>query len=166
MKTFILHVDAFQTGLWAALLQDSKVIAYASISLTAAEKSYINTGREMLGVVVGCHQFHQYLDDRKVICKSYHQASTKIHLKHFSDAPSSLQRLPIKIQLYGVNIQFIPGPKVPLADTLMRANPRGKTLIKGLDVTIHQITPQPQIHIKVQEIKQAAKIDQILQILM
>ena len=42
----------------------------------------------------------------------------------------------------------------------------GNTPIKGLDVTIHEISLQLMMHIKVQEIQQATKKDQTLQLLM
>ena len=71
-----------------------------------------------------------------------------------------------KIQLYGITIKYNLGPKVPVADTLSRVNCRGNTPIKGLDVTIHGITPQPIMHIKVHEIHQATKKDQTIQLLM
>ena len=41
-KPVTLQVDVSQVGLVAALLQDSKVIAYASKSLTPAEKRFAN----------------------------------------------------------------------------------------------------------------------------
>ena len=53
-----------------------------------------------------------------------------------------------------------------MADALSRVKPRGNTPIKGLDFTICKITPQQIIHIKVQEIQQATKKDQTLQLLM
>ena len=53
-----------------------------------------------------------------------------------------------------------------MTDALCRVNPSGNTPIKGLDVTIHEIIQQPMLHIKVQEIQQATKKDQILQLLM
>ena len=60
-KPVVLQVDESQVGLGAALLQDSKVIAYASKSLTPAETGYANTEHEMLAVVFGCLKFHHYL---------------------------------------------------------------------------------------------------------
>ena len=41
-KPVVLQADASQVGLGAALLQDSKVTAYASKSLTPAETRYAN----------------------------------------------------------------------------------------------------------------------------
>ena len=90
----------------------------------------------------------------------------KIHLKHLSDAQHRLQRLLLKIQPYDITIKYIQGPKVPVADTLSRVSPSANTPIKGLDVTIHELTPQPMMYIKVQEIQQATKKDLTLQLLM
>ena len=119
----------------------------------------------MLAVVFGCLKFQHYLYGRKFICNSDYQPSEKIHLKHLSDAPPRLQILLLKIQPYNISIKYIPGPKVPEADALSRVNPSENTPIKGLDVTIHEITPQPMMHIKAQEIQQATKKDQTLQLL-
>ena len=96
-KPVVLQVDASQVGLGAALLQDSKVIAYASKSLTPAETRYANIEREMLAVVFGCLEFHHYLYGRSFVCNSDHQPLKKIHLKHLSDAPPMLQRLLLKL---------------------------------------------------------------------
>ena len=57
-KPVVLQVDASQVGLGAALLQDSKVIAYASKSLTSAETRCTNSEHEMLAVVFGCLNIH------------------------------------------------------------------------------------------------------------
>ena len=95
----------------------------------------------MSAVVFDCLTFHHYLYGRKFICNSDHQPLEKIHLKHLSDAPPRLQRLLLKIQPYDITIKYIPGPKVPVADAPSRVNPSGNTPIKGLDVTIHEITP-------------------------
>ena len=79
-KSITLQVDASQVGLWAALLQDSKVIAYASKSLTPVEKRYGNIEREMLAVLIGCLKFHYYLYSRKFICNNDHQPLEQIYL--------------------------------------------------------------------------------------
>ena len=119
----------------------------------------------MLAIVFGCLKSHHYLYGRKFICNSDHQPLEKIHLKHMSDAPPRLQRLLLEIKPYDITIKYIPGPKVPVADALSRVNPRGNTPIKGLEVTINEITPQTMMHIKVQEIQQDTKKDQALQLL-
>ena len=145
-KPVVLQVDASQVGLGAALLQDSKVIAYAYKSLTPAETRYANIEHEMLAVVIGCLKFHHYLYGRFFVCNSDHQPLENILLKHLSDAPPRLQRLVLKLQPYDSMIKYLPGHKVAVADVLSRVSPSGKTVIRGLDVTIHEMTNQPYVH--------------------
>ena len=114
-KPMVLQVDASQVGLGAALLQDSKVIAYASRSLTPAETRYANIECEMLAVVFGCLKFHHYLYGRSFVCNSDHQPLENIHLKHLSDAPPRLQRLLLKLQPYDITIKYLPGHKVAVS---------------------------------------------------
>ena len=165
-KPVVLQVDASQVGLGAALLQDSKVIAYASKSLTPAETRYANIEHEMLAVVFGCLKFHHYLYGRSFVCNSDHQPLGKIHLKHLSDAPPRLQRLLLKLQPYDIMIKYLPGHKVAVADALSRVSPSGKTVIRGLDVTIHEMTNQPYVHNRIAQIQKATREDQVLQLLM
>ena len=139
-KQVVLQVDASQVGLGAALLQDSKVIAYASKSLTPAEMKYANIEHEMLAVVFGSLKFHHYLYGRSFVCNSDHQPLENIHLKYLSDAPSRLRRLLLKLQPYDITIKCLKGHKVAVADALSRVSPSGKTVIRGLDVTIHEMT--------------------------
>ena len=56
-KPVVLQVHASQVGLGAALLQDTKVITYASKSLTPAETRYANIEHEMLAVVLDVLSF-------------------------------------------------------------------------------------------------------------
>ena len=43
--------------------------------------------------------------------------------------------------------------------------PSGKTVIKSLDITIHEATPQPKMQVRVQEIHKATREEQKLQLL-
>ena len=63
-----------------------------------------------------------------------------------------------KIQPYDIIIKYNPGPTVPVIDVLSRVNPSRKTYVMVLNNTIHEITFQPKMHVKVQEIKQTTKI--------
>ena len=93
------------------------------------------------------------------------QASGRHHLKHLSDAPPRLQRLLLKLQPYDIIIKYVPGKDVPVADALSRISPSGKTEIQGLDVTIHELTPELS-YIQVKSIQEAIKENQVLQLLM
>jgi len=63
-ETYILDTDACDTGLGAVLSQIQfgvkKDIAYASRTMSAAEKKYETTRKELLAVVYGHKQFRQY----------------------------------------------------------------------------------------------------------
>ena len=92
------------------------------------------------------------------------QISEDIHLKYLSNVPSGLQRLLLKLQPYDIAIKYVPGSHMPVADVLSRVIPSGMTEIKGLDVTIHDMTPGLS-HIQVETIQQATKEDPTLQLL-
>ena len=69
-KDIFLQVDASIQGLGAALMQKDqqgrlKPVAYASMSLTDAEKRYSNIEHVLLAVVFGCIRFHHHLYGRK-----------------------------------------------------------------------------------------------------
>ena len=169
-KPVTLQVDASQVGLGGVLLQEDnrgsqRLVAYASKSLSPAEKRYANIEREMLAVVWGCIKCNHYLYGRKFICQTDHKPLEDIHLKHLSDAPPRLQRLLLKLQPYVIIIKYVPGKDVPVGDVLSRITPGGKTVIQGLDVTIHELTPELS-NIQVKSIQEATKEDQVLQLLM
>ena len=169
-KPITLQVDASQVGLGGVLLQEdsqgrTRPVAYASKALTPCETRYANIEREMLAVAWGCIKFHHYLYGRKFVCQTDHKPLEDIHLKHLSDAPPRLQRLLLKLQPYDITIKYVQGQKVPVADALSTVSPSGKTEIKGLDVTIHDLTTTLN-HVQVEAIQQATREDQVLQMLM
>ena len=125
---------------------------------------YANIESKILVVVFGCLKYHHYLYGRRFVCRSDHQPLEKIHLKNLSDAPQRLQRLQLKIQPYDFEIKYIPGKEVALADTLSRVNPQDKMELKGLDFTIHELTPCITL-IQVSMIHEEQKKDTTLQLL-
>ena len=61
---FILYTDAFQVAVGAVLAQDDrleKVVAYASHSLTAAERRWSTYDRELWAIVWAVRHFRHYL---------------------------------------------------------------------------------------------------------
>jgi len=79
---YVLDTDASDFALGAVLHQRQdgqlKVIGYASRSLTAPEKRYCITRRELLGVVYGLHKFRQHLLGRHVVVCTDHTALTHL----------------------------------------------------------------------------------------
>ena len=59
-KPVTITCNASKSGLGAALLQDSKPVAYASRALTDAETRYARIEKGLLAVVFGFERFNQY----------------------------------------------------------------------------------------------------------
>ena len=60
-KPVTIQADKSQSGLGACLLQDGNPIAYASRSMTSAEKNYAQIEKEMLAISLATKKFHQYI---------------------------------------------------------------------------------------------------------
>ena len=142
----------------------NRPVACTSISLIPAETRYANIECEMLAVVFGCTKFHHYLYSREFIWQSDHKPLEDIHLKHLSDALPRLQRLLLKIQPYDFVITYVPSKDMPVANALSRVSPNEKIEIRGLNVTIHEFTPQLS-RIQVESIQKAPQQDKTLQLL-
>ena len=83
-KESLVQVDASGRGLGAVFLQDKKPIAYASKSLTDAEKRYANIERELLAVVFGAERFHTYVYGKHFKIENDHKPLEMIQLKNMT----------------------------------------------------------------------------------
>lgn len=54
----VIQVDASQKGIGTALIQNERLGAFKSKSLTPTEQRYGNIGRKLLASVFGCECFH------------------------------------------------------------------------------------------------------------
>ncbi len=59
--------DASESGLGSVLLQNGQPVAFASRSLSQAEKGYSQIEKECLAVVFACERFDQYLHGRETV---------------------------------------------------------------------------------------------------
>ncbi|CAF4220020.1 unnamed protein product [Didymodactylos carnosus] len=77
-QQFILELDASEYGLGAVLAQEldrkKSVVAYASRTLTPAERKYVATEKEALAIVWGTKHFRPYLEGGKVLVRSDYKA--------------------------------------------------------------------------------------------
>ena len=103
-KQKILEVDASQEALGAALVQDERIIAYASKGLTDTEKRYANIERELLTCVFATGRFHTYICGKPVIIESDHKPLEMITKKQISAAPARLQGMLLRLQHYEYHI--------------------------------------------------------------
>lgn len=158
-KPTIIQVDASQYALGAALIQENKVIAYASKSLTDAETRYANNERELLACVFGAEKFHTYVFGAPFVIESDHQPLEMITKKSLSAAPARLQRMMLRLQRYDYTVRYRPGRDMVLADSLSRLPTSIESPEISLNVKVCFIQFSDR---KLQEIKEATDQDTTL----
>ena len=96
-------------------------MAYASRELTDAETRYAQIEKELLAIVYSCEKFHQYTYGNKVRVLSDHKPLESILKKPLANTPRRLQGMAMRLQRYDIEIEYLQGKKMFLADTLSRA---------------------------------------------
>ena len=121
-QPFILDADASTYGLGAVLAQtiDGKeqVVAYASRTLTKAERRYCATRREMLAMVWAVRYFRPYLYGRLFTARTDHNSLK--WLQNFRDTEGQLARWLEILAEYQFTVEHRPGKRHGNADALSR----------------------------------------------
>jgi RNase H-like domain found in reverse transcriptase/Reverse transcriptase (RNA-dependent DNA polymerase)/Integrase zinc binding domain/Integrase core domain len=120
--SFILELDACEYGIGCVLTQEyhnhKYVIAYASRTLSTAERNYSSVEREALAIVWATKHFRQYLEGGPVIIRSDCKALQ--WLKSARDPTGRLARWAMKLSPYNIIIQHRPGVSNPNGDFVSR----------------------------------------------
>ena len=121
-KMFCLTTDASNVGLGAVLSQPSddkeNVIAYASRTLSAAERKYTTTELECLAIVWAVERFRPYLYGTVFELVTDHKPLT--YLNSSVATSSRLSRWKIRLSEYTYIIRYKPGKDNVNADVLSR----------------------------------------------
>ena len=122
-KPVTLQVDSSQNGMGAVILQNGRPIAYASRALTETEIRYAQIEKELLAIVFGTEKFYQYIYGRLTAVQTDHKPLESIFKKPLNKIAPRLQRMMLRLQRFGdsLNVYWIPGKQMVLADTLSRA---------------------------------------------
>ena len=91
-----LQTDASKKGLGACLIQNGKVVCYASRALTKTEQNYQNLEREALGTIWGMEKFHYFLYGKEFTLETDQKPLVSIYKKHMVDISPRDQRLIVR----------------------------------------------------------------------
>lgn len=159
-----LQSDASETGLGAALIQMGKPVAFASRALTKTERGYAQIEKEFLAMVFGMEKFHQYTYGHKVTVQSDHKPLESIVRKPLLSAPKRLQGMMLRIQKYDVEVVYVPGRDLVLADTLSRAYPPESLPVEAELETVNMVQDLPISADRLHDTRRATEKDKILQL--
>ena len=116
-------VDASPVGLGAVLVQkhkeESKVVAYASRSLTNTERRYSQFERETLAAAWGCEHFNLYLYGHPFTLVTDHKPLKQTWDNPRSKPSARIERWILRLQKYDFIMVHRPGPSNP-ADYMSR----------------------------------------------
>ena len=119
-KQTVLQIDTSIEGLGACLLQDEKLVYFASKALTEVQKGYVAIEIESLAVTWAMEKFHHFLYTSHFILETDQKPLEVILLKSLNQATPRLLRILIRTFPYHFSVCYIPGVTNQLADCLSR----------------------------------------------
>ena len=122
-RDVVLSCDAspYEVGAVLSHTLSEKPIAFASRSLSAAEKIYSQLDKEGLAIVFGVKKFHDYLFGRRFTIRSDHKPLQHLFSENkpiSTQASSRIQRWALKLSAYECSIMYKPGKDHENADSL------------------------------------------------
>jgi hypothetical protein len=122
-ERFIVSTDASDVGLAAVLSQNihghERPIAFASRTLSPAERSYDTCEKECCGILFALKKFEQYLDGVEFTLKTDNAAL--VWLNSMKNVNSKFMRWALRIQDFQATIVHCPGRDNVIADAMSRA---------------------------------------------
>jgi hypothetical protein len=115
------------------ITQQGRPVAYASRTLTEAERCYSQIEKECLAVVFGTTRFDQYLRGKELVTAyTDHKPLEAILNKSINKAPKRLQRMMLRLQRYHLKIVYKKGSNMFISDHLSRSPVSEKTTQKKI----------------------------------
>ncbi|GFS44035.1 retrovirus-related Pol polyprotein from transposon 17.6 [Nephila pilipes] len=120
-KEVTVSIDASKNGLGAVLLQESQPVAYGSVSLTQTQQRYAQIEKELMTVIYGLEHFNYYTYGRIVTVQTDHKPILGLSKKPYDTISPRLQRMLLRLNKYNIQLEYVPGKNLVIADALSRA---------------------------------------------
>ena len=140
-KQTVLQTDTSIKGLGACLLQDEKLVYFASKALTEVQKGYVAIKIESLAVAWAMEKFQHFLYASHFMLETDQKPLEAILSKNLNHTTPKLQVILIRTFPYHFTVCYIPGVTNQLANCLSRLGAE-KDTIKLPKLHLYQITKQ------------------------
>ncbi|GJR99171.1 putative reverse transcriptase domain-containing protein [Tanacetum coccineum] len=150
-ENFIVYCDALHKGLGAVLMQNEKVIAYASRQLKIHEKNYITLDLELGAVVFALKMWRHYLYGTRGTVFTDHKS-----LQHILDQKELNMRQRCWLELlsdYDCDICYHPGKANIIVDALSRKERFKPLRVRALVMTIGLNLPKHILEAQTEALK-------------
>ncbi|GJV94537.1 putative reverse transcriptase domain-containing protein [Tanacetum coccineum] len=150
-ENFIVYCDASHKGLGAVLMQNEKVIAYASRQLKIHEKNYTTHDLELGAVVFALKIWRHYLYGTRCTVFTDHKS-----LQHILDQKELNMRQRRWLELlsdYNYDIRYHPGKANVVADSLSRKERSKPLRVRALVMTIGLNLPRQILEAQTEALK-------------
>ena len=166
-KSATIQADASQSGLGCGLMQQGRPVAFASRALTDAERNYAQIEKEMLAICFACTKFHQYIYGKSIGVQTDHRPLESILRKPIAKASPRLQRMMLQLQRYSLNVMYVLGKLMYVADTLSRAYIEGQPSCGApddMEVLVHNLVENlPATADKLEQFRRSITDDPVMQ---
>ena len=139
----VVSADASSYGLGAVLLQmhegGERPVAFASRTLSKAERHYAQIEKECLASTWACERFEKYLVGlpRVEIITDHKPLVPLMNTKDLSETPLRCQRLLLRLLKFNATAKYLPGKEMLIADALSRCPMPGTEEKSHQDVEAH-----------------------------
>jgi hypothetical protein len=144
-KDFVVYCDASRKGLGCVLMQEGKVVAYASRQLKKHEENYLTHDLELAAVVHALKIWRHYLMGNKCELYTGHKS-----LKYFFTQTELNMRQRRWLELikgYDVEIIYHPGKSNVVADALSRNTYCNNLMVREEQPALHEELEKLRIEI-------------------
>lgn len=141
------------------IFQNKNPIYFASKCLSDAKTSFAQIEKDMLAIYFACTKFHSLIYGRKVNVFTEYQPLVTIMLKELNKIPNNrLKRLRLKCLLYDIDVHYLPGKLMYVADLLSRNYIKKSNIGEEIIlVVVHDIN---ELYIDFKNIKETEFIDE------